>query len=129
VIADTTFLVDFERETMRREFGPAARFLESHPSEVLGITFTIAGELAAGASLGADRGRWEEFIRPFRFFGYQPEVAWRFGAICRSLRESGAMMGANDLWIAATAMAFGESIVTRNADKFSRVTGLVVLGY
>ncbi len=64
-----------------------------------------AGELAAGESLGRDRAKWESFIRPFRFLGYNDEVAWRFGVVFRDLRRQGTLIGASDMWIAATALA------------------------
>jgi tRNA(fMet)-specific endonuclease VapC len=35
-------------------------------------------------------------------------------------------IGANDLWIAATALANGFALVTSNPGDFSRVTGLEV---
>jgi tRNA(fMet)-specific endonuclease VapC len=129
VILDSTFLVDFERESARRKDGPATRFLQSRTDEELCITFTIAGEMAAGESMGRDRAKWEAFIRPFRFFGYNDEVAWRFGELFRELRRQGSLIGANDMWIAATALANGQPLVTRNADDFQRVAGLEVLSY
>jgi tRNA(fMet)-specific endonuclease VapC len=129
VILDSTFLVDFERESARRQAGPATGFLEGRPDEELCITFTIAGELAAGESMGRDRAKWESFIRPFRFFGYNDEVAWHFGEIFRELRRKGSLIGANDMWIAATALANNHPIATRNADEFRRVPGLEVLSY
>jgi len=64
VILDSTFLVDFERECERGIKGPATRFLEQNPAEPLMITFTIAGELAAGALLVRDRTRnADDFVR------------------------------------------------------------------
>jgi tRNA(fMet)-specific endonuclease VapC len=129
VILDSTFLVDFERESARRKAGPATGFLQASTDEELCITFTIAGELAAGESMGRDRAQWEAFIRPFRFLGYNDEVAWRFGEIFRELRRKGSLIGANDMWIAATALANGQPLVTRNADEFRRVPGLEVLSY
>lgn len=39
------------------------------------------------------------------------------------------MIGANDLWIAATALANEVAVVTRNDREFSRVEGLEVFGY
>ena len=48
MILDSTFLVDFEMEMRRKEHGPAGVFLQSNGDEVLCITFTSAGELAAG---------------------------------------------------------------------------------
>ena len=129
MILDSTFLVDFEREVARRAVGPATKFLETKPEDELCITFTIAGELAAGASLGCDRAKWESFIRPFRFLGYNNEVAWQFGGIFRELRRQGTLIGANDMWIAATALANDLPVVTRNRDEFQRVPGLEVFSY
>jgi tRNA(fMet)-specific endonuclease VapC len=129
VILDSTFLVDFERESAHRSDGPATRFLQTRPDEELCITFTIAGELAAGESMTRDRAKWETFVRPFRFLGYNDEVAWRFSEIFRELRRKGSLIGANDMWIAATALANGQPLVTRNADEFRRVAGLEVLSY
>jgi tRNA(fMet)-specific endonuclease VapC len=125
---DSTFLVDFEREVARRSAGPATRFMQTRSDEELCITFTIAGELAAGESMGRDRAKWETLIRPFRFLGYN-EVAWRFGEIFRELRRKGSLLGANDMWIAAAALANDQPLVTRHADEFRRVPGLEVLSY
>jgi tRNA(fMet)-specific endonuclease VapC len=129
VILDSTFLVDFERESARRQDGRATAFLTAHSDKELCITFTIAGEMAAGESLGRDRAKWESFIRPFRFLGYNDEVAWHFGAVFRELRRQGTLIGANDMWIAATALANDLPVVTRNSDEFRRVPGLEVLLY
>jgi predicted nucleic acid-binding protein len=129
MILDSTFLVDFEREMRRKEYGPAGMFLQSNGDEVLCITFTVAGELAAGESLGGDREKWGAFLSPFRFLSYTPEVGWRFGIIYRRLRAAGMLIGANDLWIAATALAYGQPLVTRNASDFQRIDGLEVHGY
>lgn len=85
--------------------------------------------MAAGESLGKDRAGWESFLAPFRFLEYRSEVAWRFGAVYRDLRKRGLLIGANDLWIAATALAYDLRLVTRNYEEFSRVAGLDVLSY
>jgi len=129
VILDSTFLVDFEREVARGKAGPATKLLEAHPDAELCLTFTIAGELAAGESLGRDRAAWASFVQPFRLLGYNEEVAWRFGVIFRELRRRGTLIGANDMWIAATALVHDLPVVTRNRDEFSRVPGLGVLSY
>ncbi len=48
LILETSFLVDLERELIAEGPGPAQLFLQSHQAQKLHITFTIAGELAAG---------------------------------------------------------------------------------
>jgi len=85
--------------------------------------------MAAGESLGKDRAGWESFLAPFRFLEYRAEVAWRFGSVYRDLRARGILIGANDLWIAATALAYDLRLVTRNHEEFSRVAGLDVQSY
>ena len=92
------------------------------------ITPTIAGELAAGTSL-AERGRWERFLSPFRVLPITGDVSWEYGRASRYLRDNGAMIGGNDLWIAATAVAHGVPVVTRNTRRYRRVPGLDVRGY
>jgi tRNA(fMet)-specific endonuclease VapC len=129
MILDSTFLVDLERETRRGTAGKATEFLNRHPNEPLRVTFTIAGELAAGDSLGRDHRLWLEFLRPFEILGSSKEVAWRFGTVYRELKKTGMLIGANDLWIAATALAHAESLVTRNDEQFRRVTDLTVISY
>lgn len=129
MILDSTFLVDLERERRKGQEGSATHFLQAHLSVSFAITFTIAGELAAGRSLGQDRDRWERFIRPFRMYDYNEDVAWAFGKSYRQLQRDGTMIGADDLWIAATALSNGIPLVTRNAREFSRVEGLDVIGY
>jgi len=129
MILDSTFLVDFEREARRSTIGPATRFLEHHADDPLMVTFTIAGELAAGNSMGRHRSRWEEFIRPFNLLEYTADVGWHFGEIYRELKSAGQLIGANDIWIAATARAYRTPLVTRNHEDFSRIRGIAVHGY
>jgi len=128
LILETTFLVDLERELLAGTEGPAQRFLADHATEPLFLTFTVAGELAAG--LGPDgRGRWERFVEPFTVLDSSPDVCWAYGSAYRFLRSNGLLIGANDLWIAATAVAYGKAVVTRNTGEFQRVPGLEVVGY
>jgi len=128
LILETSFLVDFERENSRGVPGPALAFLEAHEDARLYITFTVAGELAAGISL-ADRARWEEFIAPFHILASSADVAWEYGRAYRYLQGNRLLIGANDLWIAATGVAYRMPIVTRNVEHYGRVPDLQVVTY
>lgn len=76
-----------------------------------------------------DRARWEAFLAPLYVLPSSSEVSWQYGRAARHLHDTGAMIGANDLWIAATGLAYGMPVVTRNAAHFRRVPGLEVEAY
>ena len=128
LILETTFLVDLERELARGAGGPAQTFLESRAAGPLFITFTITGELAAGLPLEG-RTRWEAFVAPFDVLPCTTDVCWHYGQAFRYLKANGLLIGANDLWIAATALAFRKPLVTRNVREYRRVPGIEVIEY
>ena len=88
----------------------------------------MAGELAAGATL-ASRAAWEDFLAPLQVLQIGREAAWEYGRAYRYLEANGLLIGSNDLWIAATALAHEMPVVTRNPAHFSRVPGLEVVSY
>jgi tRNA(fMet)-specific endonuclease VapC len=128
LILETTFLIDLEREHHRGRPGPAVAFLEGQEHARLYLTFTVVGELACGASM-ADRRAWEAFLGPFYVLPSSAEVCWEFGRAFRHLQQNGILIGGNDLWIAATALAYGMPLVTSNREHFARVPGLDVRTY
>lgn len=128
VILDTNFLVNLEREKARSRVGDAHAFLQANPNEVLLITFTIAAEIACGATL-ARRLDWERFCEPFIILNYSKDVGWQYGELYRMLSQQGKLIGTNDLWIAAAALVHTLPIVTRNASEFTRIPNLQVLTY
>ncbi len=54
------------------------------------------------------------------------DVAKHYASIRRSLEKKGNIIGGNDLWIAAHAMALDLTLVTNNTKEFSRVDGLKI---
>ena len=128
LILETSFLIDLEREQNRGTIGPAVGFLDAHEHARLYLTFTVVGELAAGASL-AERAVWEAFLGPFYVLQSSPDVCWEYGRAHRYLQSNGRLIGSNDLWIAATALAYRMPLVTANRAHFARVPGLDVRSY
>lgn len=128
LILETTFLIDLERAHHRGVPGPAIAFLEQNQEARLYLPFVVAGEMAAGISM-RDRARWEAFLAPFYVLPATPDVSWQFGRAYRHLRDNGNLIGTNDLWIAATGLAYEMPVVTRNVDHFRRVPGLEVESY
>jgi len=128
LILETTFLIDLEREHRQIKGGPAHNVLKQLTYHRLFITDIIAGELAAGKSL-SDRDKWERFIGRFRILVINDNAAWEYGKLFRYLKQNRLLIGSNDLWIAATALAYDVPVVTRNVEHYRRVPGLKVLGY
>jgi len=128
VVLETTFLIDLEREERRGAPGPATTFLEVHPDARLYLPFTVAGELAGGVSM-RERSKWESFLAPLYILESTPDVCWHYGRAYRHLRDTGALIGTNDLWVAATALAHDMPVLTRNVDHYRRVPGLDVETY
>jgi len=54
-------------------------------------------------------------------------VARVHSRVWASLAAKGEVIGAHDLWIAATAMAHGLDLATDDGQSFSRIPGLTVL--
>ena len=127
LILETSFLIDLEREH-RRAPGRAMAFLEANERARLYLSFIVAGELAAGASL-PHRATWDAFLAPFFVLPSTPEVSWGYGRAYRYLQENGRLIGGNDLWIAATAVAYKMPVVTNNVEHYRRVPGLEVIEY
>ena len=127
LILETTFLIDLEREHHRTP-GRAIGFLEANEDARLYLPFIVAGELAAGTSL-SKRSTWEAFLAPFYVLPSTPNVSWEYGRAYRYLQENGRLIGANDLWIAATALAYRMPVVTQNVEHYRRVPGLEVEEY
>jgi len=54
------------------------------------------------------------------------QIGERYGEVRSELERSGRLIGNNDVWIAAHALALGVTLVTNNAREFARVPGLEV---
>jgi predicted nucleic acid-binding protein len=128
LVLETTFLIDLERERHRSRSGPATKFLREHPRSGLCVAMTTAGELAGGLEPD-ERARWRNLLKRFAILEPGLEGTWAYGRVFRHLRDNGLLIGSNDLWIAATALAHGLPLVTRNDRQFRRVAGLHVMGY
>lgn len=128
LILETTYLVDLEREARCGHRGPATALLEREAESLLNITFTIAGEMAAGVSLN-ERPTWDAFLSSYHILGCSMGVCWTYGELYRFLRREGTLIGTNDLWIAATAVTNDIPLVTNNTTQFGRIPDLEVVEY
>lgn len=104
-----------------------ARFNALKPGEAVLSVITL-GELAYGAEKGPspERARkdLEELAQLLAVESLPPEAGQIYGAIRADLSAKGEIIGANDLWIAAHALAANLTLVTNNEKEFKRVRDL-----
>ncbi len=129
VALDTTFLIDLqnERRSRGRRRG-ALGFLEAHRDTELVLPTVALGEYLEGFE-EPDSAEALALISGMRLLEVTAEVARRYAVTTRSLRSSGQLIGANDLWIGCTAAAAGLPLVTRNVGHFRRIPELAVVVY
>ena len=103
------------------------RFRKLRPGEAV-LSVITYGELLYGAAKSQQRMAALERLRELSNFlpaVSLPETAARaYGTIRAELEAKGEMIGNNDLWIAAHALASRLTLVTNNEREFRRVRGL-----
>jgi tRNA(fMet)-specific endonuclease VapC len=92
------------------------------------ISVITYGELLYGANKSAQRARSvatvQEFVSIVPPLPLPENAAEAYGLIRAELEGRGEMVGPNDLWIAAHALASGLTLVTNDEREFRRVRGL-----
>lgn len=92
------------------------------------MSVVVAGEVLFGAErVGSARirMRFEKLLQFVEVLPLEPSVGERYAVVRADLERRGTPIGANDLFIAAHAMALGATLVTDDGD-FARVEGLAV---
>jgi tRNA(fMet)-specific endonuclease VapC len=103
------------------------RFRRLRPGEAA-LSVITYGELIYGAANSSQREaaleRLHELVHWLPALPLPESAAEAYGTIRAELAAKGEMIGNNDLWIAAHAMAAGLTLVTNNEKEFRRVRGL-----
>jgi tRNA(fMet)-specific endonuclease VapC len=105
------------------------RFRKLRPGEAA-LSVITYGELLYGAAKSAHRTaaleRLRELVRLLPAMALPESAGETYGAVRAELELKGEMIGNNDLWIAAHALAAGLTLVTNNEKEFRRVRRLKV---
>lgn len=105
------------------------RFQRLAPGEAVISTITY-GELMYGAHRHRDTAVViaiiEELATVLPVLALPPEAGPLYGELRSILTAAGNIIGNNDLWIAAHALAAGLTLVTNNEREFRRIDGLAV---
>ena len=93
------------------------------------ISVVTYGELSFGAHKAASATALEllaRLIEQLPVLPMPPDAGARYGAVRQRLEADGEVIGGNDLWIAAHALAADLILVTNNEREFRRIKGLQV---
>jgi tRNA(fMet)-specific endonuclease VapC len=127
VLIDTDMLVDLERGVVNAEVGHAIG-IEDRAISVITVSELLHGvHRVSGAQRTRRRAFVEHLLGGIRAIEITEQIARVHADIWAQLATKGRLIGAHDLWIAATALAHGMGIATGNADEFQRVPGLRVI--
>ncbi len=126
MLYDTTFLIHFSGQKGRAQRELAYRFLDTHADSPAYVSRIAWAEFAEGCATEAEVKR---HLEPFTLIEVGEHVAWIASRLSRDLDRRGLPIGDNDIWIAATALAYRLPLVSRNARHFDRVPGLNIEEY
>jgi tRNA(fMet)-specific endonuclease VapC len=105
------------------------RFRKLRPGEAA-LSVITYGELLYGAAKSAHKTtaleRLRELVQLLPALPLPETAAETYGTIRSELESKGEVIGNNDLWIAAHALATGLTLVTNNEKEFRRVRGLKI---
>jgi tRNA(fMet)-specific endonuclease VapC len=126
ILIDTSVLVDAERQDL-----PIDRRFDAENATISVVT---ASELLHGVHRAREervRARRAAFVEGL-LAALEPlpitlAIARAHARIWADLEQSGKMIGAHDIWIAATALSHGMDVATSNIAEFERVAGLGVI--
>ena len=121
MLTDTTFWIDLINER-RRGRGAVHAFLAAHRAHSFYVSIVTWGELAEGFEREA---QLNQFLRGVQILPLPRQVVWEGSRVQRTLDSR---LGENDAWIAATALAWGKRLVSRD-NAFRRVPRLNVIDY
>jgi len=128
VLIDASILIEAERGRLNLESHVAR-----HRDEEFFLSVITASELLHGvhrATLPDVRAKRSAFVEGilehFPLLPVDLACARAHARIWAELRQAGTMIGPHDLWLAATCVAHGLTMVTGNVREFERVPGLTV---
>jgi tRNA(fMet)-specific endonuclease VapC len=127
VLIDTGLLVDLERGVAKPKVD-AAIGEEDRAISVITVSELLHGVHRADGAQRARRSAFvEHLLAAMRALEITEPVARVHADIWAQLAARGEVIGAHDLWIAATALAHGMGLATGNTRDFERVPGLRVV--
>lgn len=126
------FMLDTDTSSyiMKRSHDTVLRRLQTVSIGVVCISVITKAELLFGVEVSPrreqDTAALTEYLRHVEVLDFPDEAASHYAQIRAVLRARGAMIGANDLFIAAHARSLALTLVTNNTGEFGRVADLKI---
>lgn len=121
---------DISSYIMKRSHEAVLRRLQTVPIGAVAISVITKSELFYGVEVSPRRQQdslaLSEYLRHVEVLDFPDEAALHYAQIRAALKASGAMIGANDLFIAAHARSLRLTLVTNNTAEFCRVPDLKI---
>jgi predicted nucleic acid-binding protein len=126
-LLDTNVLSEIRR---RRPYRSVVAFLEEQPLDLLYISTVTLAEIRFGIELVTDANRRAELnawlthkVRPLfaqRVLDVSEDVLFKWRLLVEEGRKAGHTFSQPDLFIAATALHYGMTVVSRDAREYER---------
>lgn len=124
-LLDTNIVSDL----VRRPQGPVAGRIAELGEDAVATSIVVSAELRYGAARKASARlseQLEAILDVIQVVPFETPADRTYAEARVALEAAGTPIGANDLLIAAQALALGMVLVTANAGEFTRVPGLTV---
>jgi len=120
---------DILSDLVRRPAGRIRECIAERGEDSVCTSIVVAAELRFGAAKkGSARlsAQLEAVLDAFDILPFEEPADRHYGDIRTALERAGTPIGANEMLIAAHALALGLTLVTNNTGEFRRVVGLRV---
>ena len=128
VLIDASILIESERGRLDLE-----QYLAQRQQEEFFLSVVTASELLHGVhravqpEVRTKRSAFvEAILERFPLLSVDLATARAHAQVWATLAATGTLIGPHDLWLAASCIAYGLTMVTANVREFARVPGLAV---
>jgi tRNA(fMet)-specific endonuclease VapC len=127
-LLDTNIISDL----VRNPRGRIANRIAAVGEDAVATSVIVASELRFGATKKGSPAlsdRVDAILAILPILALEPPADAEYGRLRAKLEQEGTPIGANDMLIAAHALALGRILVTANVSEFERVAGLEVVNW
>ena len=128
IVVDTGVFIQWERQGKLLERQLAEMEQPGHIAVITASELLVGVHRANTESRRENRSQFvEAILTRFSILEIDLAIARKHAVLQATLSQNGTTIGYQDLWIAATAVAFGHAVMTTNEREFARIPNLEVI--